>query len=450
MRQANNMKSRSRFLNLQIKSFFRIVGVFFLLFAIFSGIFAGLLNQQDIRQRASEGYGNVEIVLVPSTTPLQTNNLSTIFVRVDTKGEEIDGVQVVFDLLTQVSNDFTIRVNESTGLKWAWDRVEGIQGGKKVSFAAITSDPYKPFKSNSPVDVAEITFVAKNPGSLAMVFDGFMTKANKHQQLRNVLKPIIVQEYQIRVAPSPTPVATPKAVTTTGTGGTTTTSTKGQQPTPTPTPTTVTANVAVNTTGVGGAQTVDRGQCNEACQYSSQCDSGFLCYESKCRLSTNLTSSTCQDIGTRSKICNEVCTQSNECQLGLTCHGGQCRSTGNPQSETCQSDSTVTAGVDKMCGQACSSNDDCGDTLSCYIGQCRLATNPTNPECNNKQVVTTNLGGSATGSPEPSSEPVNSGRSLGLLTQIVIALGATVIVGFIGMVIFSLLNNRSTQKNGQL
>lgn len=447
------MKKTFKFSSLRLKSLFRAMGVFFLLFAVFSGIFAGLLNQQDIRQRASEGYGNAEIVLVPSTTPLQTNNLSTIFVRLNTKGEEVDGIQVVFDLLTQVTSDVTIRVNESTGLKWAWDRVEGIQGGRKVSFAAITSDPYKPFKSNSPVDVAEITFVAKNPGPLAMVFDGFMTKANKHQQLRNVLKPIIVQEYEVKVAPSPTPTPTPKPVVTTGGSGTSTSGTggsKGAQVTPTPTvastPSSVIANVVVN--NVGGTQTIDRGQCNVACQYSSQCDSGFLCYEGKCRLSTNLTSSTCQDVSTRSKICNDSCTQSSECQLGLTCYSGQCRSTTNPQSQTCQNDGTVTAGVEKMCGQACSSNADCGDSLSCYVGQCRLATNPTNPQCNDKQVVVTNLGGSVS-SPEPSPVPVNSGRSLGLLTQIVIALGATVIVGFIGVVIFSMISNRNKQRDQQ-
>lgn len=442
------MKKNFKFSNFKMKSLFRAAGVFFLLFAVFSGIFAGLLNQQDIRQRASEGYGNVEIVLVPSTTPLQTNNLSTVFVRLNTKGEEIDGVQVVFDLLTQVTNDVTVRVNESTGLKWAWDRVEGIQGGRKVSFAAITSDPYKPFKSNSPVDVAEITFVAKNPGPLTMVFDGFMTKANKHQQLKNVLKPIIVQEYDVKVAPSPTPTPTPKPVVSSG-GNSSSGGTKGGQttPTPSPTPSSVTANVVVNS--VGGTQTIDRGQCNVACSYSSQCDSGFLCYEGKCRLSTNLTSSTCQDISTRRKICNDTCTQSSECQLGLTCYSGQCRSTTNPQSQTCQNDGTVTAGVEKMCGQTCTSNSDCGDSLSCYVGQCRLATNPTNPECNDKQVVVTNLGGS-TGSPEPSPAPASSGRSLGLLTQIVIALGATVIVGFIGVVIYTLLNSRNRQRDQQL
>lgn len=444
------MKKTFKFSNLKMKSLTRVVGVFFLLFAVFSGIFAGLLNQQDFRQRASEGYGNVELVLVPSTTPLQTNNLSTVFVRLNTKGEEIDGVQVVFDLLTQVTSDVTIRVNESTGLKWAWDRVEGIQGGRKVSFAAITSDPYKPFKSNSPVDVAEITFVAKNPGLLTMVFDGFMTKANKHQQLKNVLKPIIIQEYDVKMAPSPTPKPTPKPVVS-ATGGTTNSSgTKGGQAvssTPSPTPVSVAANVVINS--VGGTKTVELGQCNAVCQYSNQCDSGFLCYEGKCRLSTNLTSSTCQDISSRSKICNDTCTQSSECQLGLTCYSGQCRSTTNPQSQTCQNDGTVAAGVEKMCGQACSSNSDCGDSLSCYVGQCRLATNPTNPECNDKQVVVTNLGGS-TGSPEPSPSPASSGRSLGLLTQIVIALGATVIVGFIGVVIYTLLNSRNRQRDQQL
>lgn len=444
------MKTNTFFSKLEAKSLLRVVGVLFLLFAVFSGIFAGLLQQQDLRQRASEGYGNVEIVLVPSTTPLETNTLSTIFVRVNTKGEAIDGIQVVFDLLTQVTTDVSIRVKEGSGLKWAWDRVDGVQGGKKISFAAITSDPYRPFSSTSPVDVAEISFVAKNPGSLAMVFDGFMTKANKHQQLRNVLKPIIIQEYQVRVAPSPTPIPTPvvsQPRTTTPIVASPTpavsSSTKGQVGTTS----SVIANVAITSTGVGGnVQTVELGQCGATCQYSSQCGSGFLCYEGKCRLSTNLTSAACQDMSVRSKICNDTCTQTNECQIGLTCFNGQCRDADNPQSQTCQSDTTTTAGVNQLCGQTCSTNDDCGGTLSCYVGQCRLPTNPTNPDCNSKEVVVTNLGGQAQVSPSPTVQPASQGRPLSLLTQIVIALGATVIVGFVGMVVYSLLSNRNRQR----
>lgn len=425
--------------------FLKFVGMVFLLFAVFSGIFAGLNYQQDLRQEASVGYGNVEIVLVPSTTPFLTKNLSTIFVRVDTKGEEIDGIQVVFDLLTQTTNDITVRVREGSGLKRAWDRVEGIEGGKKISFAAISSDPYRPFRSKSPIDVAEISFTPKNPGNLAMIFDGFMTKANKHQQLGNVLKPIIIQEYEVRAAPSPSP-ATSKQTQTSATGSVELSKGGvGGVNTASPIPSqVVSANVTITTGGVGGnTQELDLGSCNDVCTYSSQCGVGFLCYESKCRLSTNLTSSTCQDMSIRNKNCNEACTQASQCRVGLTCHAGFCRSENNPTSETCQNDATTVASVEKYCGQTCKENADCGSSLSCYIGECRLPTNPTNPDCNSKEVITTNLGDDGEANASPLVEPSASKPTLSILTQAVVALGATVIVGFVFIVIYSVFTNKN-------
>ncbi|NCN50831.1 MAG: hypothetical protein GW925_00075, partial [Candidatus Pacebacteria bacterium] len=324
--------------------FFSVLSVIFLFLAIFIGIFVGLVQKQEVRKQASENTRKAEIVLVPSSTPLRADTLSTIFVRLNTHGESVDGLQVVFDLLTDTTDEVSVRIKRGTGLRWAWDKVERIEGGKKISFAAITSDPYTPFSSNQPVDVAEISFVAKKTGNLAMVFDGFSTKVNRHQQLKNILKPIIIQEYQIESAP--TPVPTPKVITTIKPATTSAitpvnadvNTTKGEEKIATDSvraSITITSNT--NTSNLGEedgqvATVVDR-VCNEACRNSAECGTSFLCYENKCRLSTNLISKNCQDVIQRSKNCNESCNQAIECKTGLTCFEGSCRDITNPQSE---------------------------------------------------------------------------------------------------------------------
>jgi hypothetical protein len=434
--------------------FFSVLSIIFLFLAIFIGIFIGLLQNQEIRKQASEGTGKAEIILVPSSTPLRADTLSTVFIRLNTHGEAVDGIQVVFDLLTDTTDEVSVRIKQGTGLRWAWDRVQGIEGGKKISFAAITSDPYKPFSSNQPVDIAEITFVAKKTGNLAMVFDGFATKANRHQQLKNVLKPIIIQEYQI--ASAPTPVPTPRVVATakpaTNSANTDLTTTKGEEKVATDSVTAmITISSNTNTSNLGGSYgqiaTVSDRACNEACQSSVECGTGFLCYENQCRLSTNLTSVKCEDIAQRSKSCNEDCNQAIECQTGLTCFEGSCRDTSNPQSEVCQNDQTVTANIESNCGQECGVNQDCGDSLSCFDGLCRLATNPESPNCSQKEVVIKNLGSSNQGTDIKQPAIVaDEESSLSLLTQVVIALALTVVIGMLGSVAYTFIRRRNNSR----
>jgi hypothetical protein len=426
-----------------------VISIVFLFFAIFIGIFVGLLQKQEIRKQASEGFGKVEIILVPSTTPLRADTLSTVFVRLNTHGESIDGLQVVFDLLTNVTEDVSVYVKQGNGLRRAWDKVEGIEGGKKISFAAITNDPYNPFSSNVPVDVAEITFRADKTGNLAMVFDGFETKANRHQQLKNILKPIIIQEYQI--ASAPTPVPTPKVVATikptvSPTVIPVTSSAKGEEKEATDS---VTASITITSNtntanlvgGYGQVTTVVGGSCNETCQNSTECGTGFLCYENKCRLSTNLTSVNCEDIVQRSKDCNETCNQAIECKTGLTCFEGKCRDAANPQSSVCQNDQTVTETIASLCSQECAVNEDCGNSLSCFDGQCRLATNPESPNCSDKEVVIKNLGQGQEDENKVLQVP-DEESSLSLLTQVVIALALTVAIGIAGSIAYSIIRGR--------
>lgn len=432
--------------------FFSVVSIIFLFFAIFIGIFVGLLQSQEIRRQASEGTGKAEIVLVPSTDPLRADTLSTVFVRLNTHGEEIDGIQVVFDLLTDTTDEVFVHVKEGTGLRWAWDKVEGIEGGKKISFAAINYDPYQPFSSNQPVDVAEIVFTAKKTGNVAMVFDTFATKANRHQQLKNVLKPIIIQEYKIASAPTPVPTPSPvvtakPTATPVSTKGETTVATQAANNTVMALVTITSQTVPTIGGGYGQVATVNSGVCNQTCTSSVQCGTNHLCYEGKCRLSTNLTSINCEDIVQRSKGCNAVCNQTIECKVGLTCFEGNCRDSSNPQSEVCQNDQTVKDSISSLCGSSCGVSEDCGDELSCFDGECRLASNPESPNCSDKEVVIKNLGQGQedSGSTNNTLEVPDEEESLGLLTQVVIALALTVVIGIVGSIIYSIIRGRNNR-----
>lgn len=413
--------------------FFSVISIIFLFFSIFVGIFIGLLQKQEIRKEASADNNKAELILVPSSTPLRADTLSTVFIRLDTHGQSVDGVQVVFDLFTDVTDQVSVQVKEGQGLRRAWDKVEGIENGKRVSFATISNDPYQSFYSNSPTDIAEVTFVAKKPGNLAMVFDQFMTKVNKHQQLKNILKPIVIQEYKIATAPTPvpkpiktvspiptqSPVISPTAV-----------SSKGGVET-----NEVTDSVMAKVALTSEVSTITQSVCNDPCQFSTQCGKDFLCYEGSCRLATNLSSTNCQDIAQRSKSCNQDCSQAIECQTGLTCFENKCRTSSNPQSQTCLSSQGE---VPQLCGNSCSVNTDCGDSLSCFAGECRLATNPSSTNCLDTEVVVRNLGSDQ----DTTKKVVDDEESLSVLTQVLIALALTVVIGLVGVMGYSFVKRK--------
>jgi LPXTG-motif cell wall-anchored protein len=132
-------------------------------------------------------------------------------------------------------------------------------------------------------------------------------------------------------SPSPTPSASP---------GTT----PSPSPSPTPTP-----------------STTPQSQCNATCTATTDCsNAGHICYENRCRLATNVTSSTCATpvSPTPSPVvyvtpmpgCNEVCNSNADCSnSNHICYttGGvnRCRLASYPTSENCNAPVTVTQTV---------------------------------------------------------------------------------------------------------
>jgi hypothetical protein len=438
--------------------------LFFMATVVVSSVYLAVLQPQELRQQAAEGTGDVELVLVPSTSPLRANTLSTIFVRVNTKGESIDGVQVVFDLKVPDTEGVTIKVKEGNGLRRIWDKVEGIDGGKRVSFAVITSEPNKPFSSNAPVDIAEVIFTAKQTGKVILDFDEAVTKANKHKETRNVLKQYFIQEYEVAAAPTPAPTPKPTAkpanTSTVTTVPATQSASKGTNQLPPKVTVTVTSD-----TGVGGTDTTSASTnvCNNACTYSEECGSGYVCYQQKCRLLGNVVSESCQPkAGTSSTAtasattptvasCNAACTQSSQCSGALICYQGNCRDSANPESSTCSAGNlTDKQKITELCDSDCETNSECGDVLSCYRGKCRLASNPTGEKCTadstSKASPSPSSDTTVTASPLPGSTNSTSSSSnvFASVIRVILVLGMLIGLGVAGIMGYLWFKDRQT------
>ena len=168
--------------------------------------------------------------------------------------------------------------------------------------------------------------------------------------------------------------------------------------------------------------------CNEACSNNSQCQVGMRCYsengQSRCRLATNPTSSSCQasDSGNNQatlRSCNQSCSSNAECVTGLTCWSGTCRNPENSQSTSCAAPTTQQSALTiNGCAQPCSTNAQCAINLRCYEGECRLATNPSSTSCSavTKQTVSTTYSKKASGAAKgeiiETDTPIQKGENL--------------------------------------
>lgn len=212
------------------------------------------------------------------------------------------------------------------------------------------------------------------------------------------------------------------------------------------------ASARLYMTYCSGAEKLYR-SCNEVCGSASDdpnkaCASGLTCSsENRCRRVNNLEDSRC--LPTRSststipstRSCNDYCSDSSECSSGLSCFWNRCRLASNLQSSSCQSitsASTLTSSVSRSstqsssvvyqtktiknailpseasqlstyaCNHGCETNRDCQSNLRCYKGSCRLASDPENASC----------GSSGSSSSATSSASTSSSSSAGLSGRI--------------------------------
>lgn len=140
---------------------------------------------------------------------------------------------------------------------------------------------------------------------------------------------------------------------------------------------------------------VSKYECDSGCSSDAQCktaNNDYTCDNSskKCRLSSNVESTTCQPKA-EEYACNSACTSNDQCAsvnsayvCTSTNEGMRCRRDANKSSESCQTPTTTTTTTSSTvgCNKACSTNADCSNSSHiCYSGVCRLETNVESTTC---------------------------------------------------------------------
>ncbi len=95
---------------------------------------------------------------------------TTIELKVDTGQVQVDGLQLVFDVVTEVADQITIDP-KTEALLFVSTEVSRVQHGFNAEMIAITPNPEKPFSTSTPTTFAIIKFTPTKAGKITINFD---------------------------------------------------------------------------------------------------------------------------------------------------------------------------------------------------------------------------------------------------------------------------------------
>lgn len=325
----------------------------------------------DVRKDASVDNGQVTISTSPASGSTLDLSSSTINIQANTSGVQTDGVQLVFNIIGNLSNTPTVSIVDSSGLSEIKAEIENATNGYLVSLIGFPDPIGSTFSSNSPVTIAQLVMEPSAEGNIELSFDRELSKSIIHgsndaeDALTHVDAISFIAVDSSAASPSPTPSPTP---------------TPSATPTVSPSPTPGTGGVSVQ-------------GCNDSCDSNAECETNHRCYNGRCRLVTNVSSETCEDYDPGDQGlsfgCNEYCADSDECDDQYTCLENKCRRSDNPDDSSCQiPSSTIKTGIINGCNLDCTANKDCAANLRCYYGECRLATNVSSSSCSSPTTPT--------------------------------------------------------------
>ncbi|MFZ1721306.1 MAG: hypothetical protein WAU07_02260, partial [Microgenomates group bacterium] len=321
-----------------------------------------LRETQNIQPEASVDVGLVTVSSRSTTGAISQGQPTSVILSVNTASAQIYGVQLVFNIVTDTTDNFGIRVLENSGLKTAFLETERTSDGYLVGVVALPQVESSGYSTFSATDFLEIQFTPHHGGTVELNFDVEESFASLFAS--DPLKDELTHIENITFYVSGEPVSV--------TGNTQT----ATQPPP--------------------HDSNSIAQCNELCSDNSQCPVNHRCVDisgtNRCRLATNISSEICstkitvesQPISAPAQFaqCNEACTYHSECAAGNVCYLGSCRQAAFPDSVTCENPSeSVLLAISQSCNMACLDNSECGANMNCFSGICRLATNKSSVTC---------------------------------------------------------------------
>lgn len=384
----------------------------------------------ETRRQASDGDRPVELLFVPSDENWRAKTLSTLYVRMNTHDQVIDGVQLVMDIRTDVTPAVTLQVKEADGLRWAWEKVEAIENGYRVSLALVSDDPSAGYKNNGAVDIAQIYFEPDKAGDIDIAFVDGWTKAHAHRQQKNVLRFYSGLDFEVlealpeKPAPSIKPTTSISLPSKGGVGSSSLSAT------------------SVTDDRYGAVETVD----------IAPPVATVILQENFPSLATSSSGvATASSVIASAGSCDSLCTQTSQCSGTLICYQGRCRRTTNPESMVCAEPQDAI--ISQLCDQSCDTNVECGDSLRCYQGSCRLPNNPTSATCSEDASDVDETVNLLNTSPTPSATPAvvqqqtNSGPSFGtIILRVILTLGILTGVVIMGVVVYVWWQDRQERK----
>lgn len=303
---------------------------------VFVGIFGLFLAQQQIqlpqetRTEATNPSGQAFLSMSPqSGSGFNINQQATVDLNLNTAGIQSSNVDLVFSILTETTDSVIVQSYADTNLDIEEQEIEQITGGLLVRYRATPINGT--FASNDNKRILSIVFTPTRTGEFKVSFDNEESQVIRNDTSFDILRPISTATYNI-INP--------------------------------------TAGVVRN--------------CNDTCDSNAQCAVNHRCYEGRCRLVTNPTSTSCvnpPDQGLN-RQCNQYCADTNECASGLSCFFNRCRRPDNPDNVSCAIPSaTLQQQIAASCNATCTTNAECAVNLRCYQGNCRLATNVSSLSC---------------------------------------------------------------------
>ncbi len=194
----------------------RAIGAFIILLIGLVATVIAVQQSQDIRDRAAETT-QAEVSFTTSSTPLPVGTSGFITMQLNTKGQPIDGVQLVFDLYGRGKNppDITLEPIVPQGMKVVWNQKESIPQAYRVSFALVNQTITQPFSNTAAQDILKISMVSPKSDTLEIVVDPAQSAVIKYKEALNILTPVVDTTFIVgtggpTIAPTSCPSIVPR------------------------------------------------------------------------------------------------------------------------------------------------------------------------------------------------------------------------------------------------